>query len=192
MQQVPLLVVSDAVDQSTGLARIARDLCSIFLSMPEVRVASLGGCGIGSSRLPWPQYHMQDGEYGERTLALAWDDFSQGVPGVVLTIYDLSRVLWLARPEFVADERLRDWLIARRTHVGQGGFNLWGYFPIDSTGPNDRLTGQSRDTLLGYDRVLAYSLWAEGVIRRTIGDAEADKRDCTFLPHGINTQVFHP
>ena len=38
----------------------------------------------------------------------------------------------------------------------------------------------------------AYGEFGEGVIRRTIGDEEADKRHLTHLPHGIDGSVFCP
>jgi glycosyltransferase involved in cell wall biosynthesis len=69
-------------------------------------------------------------------------------------------------------------------------FELVGYVPIDSSGPNDRLTFPIMRTLLGFDRLLAYGPFGEGVIRRTIGDEEADKRHLTNLPHGIDSEKF--
>jgi glycosyltransferase involved in cell wall biosynthesis len=47
-------------------------------------------------------------------------------------------------------------------------------------------------TLLGFDRLLAYGPFGESVIRRTIGDEEADKRHLTNLPHGIDGDTFFP
>lgn len=132
-------------------------------------------------------------EYGELSLRYVWDDWARGQQGVVLTIQDLSRMLWLARPEHVADDHLKQWIISRRSPATpQGGFRLWGYFPIDSTGPNGRLTTMSREVLLGYDRVLAYTPFGEQQIRATIGDKEANKRGCSWMPHGLGLEVFRP
>lgn len=104
----------------------------------------------------------------------------------MMTCWDISRLLWLARPEFLTDETLRKNVMdVRKTAM------VWSYFPLDSTGPNDRLTAMSRETLLGINRILVTSPWAEGVLRRTIGDVESERRGLTFMPHPINTEVFH-
>jgi len=43
-----------------------------------------------------------------------WDDFSRGEPGIICTIWDISRLLWLARPEYLQDEDLKQRIIALR------------------------------------------------------------------------------
>ena len=199
MSQIPLLIISDAPDQPSGLGRIARDLATVFVSMPEVRVATLGLGMRGSVKFPWTQYAMTrwpagDYEYGELSLPYVWEDWSRGQQGIVLTIQDLSRMLWLARPEHVADDALREWLIAHRSPdpTRDGGFRLWGYFPIDSTGPGGQLTTMSREVLLGYDRILAYSPWALSIMEYTLGGDEAARRGATWLPHGLGMEVFRP
>jgi glycosyltransferase involved in cell wall biosynthesis len=48
-----------------------------------------------------------------------------------------------------------------------------------------------RQTLLGFDRVLAYGAWAKDLIERSIGEEEADLRHLDYLPHGIDTSVFY-
>jgi glycosyltransferase involved in cell wall biosynthesis len=78
---------------------------------------------------------------------------------------------------------LQQWLTNRP-------FKLVGYLPIDASGPNDRLTFPLMQTLLGFDRLLAYGEFGEGVIRRTIGDDESNKRHLVNIPHGINGQKF--
>src|SRR6266704_2157834 len=188
MEQVPILVISDCPSQQSGLARITRDLCTLLASMPEFRVATLGVSGVGSCRLPFQTYHVRPGEWGEHDLPMVWDEFSQDQPGIVLTIFDLTRLLWLARPEYCEDEGLRGWLQDRRRRR----FKLWGYVPVDSTGPRNRLSAMSHECLLGFDRLLAYSPWGEGVIRNTIGSEEAEKRGLTWIPHGLNLKTFAP
>jgi hypothetical protein len=188
MQQVPILILSDCPSQSSGLARITRDLATLLSGMPEFRVATLGMQGTGSSRLPFHTYHLFSNEFGELSLPMCWDEFSQGEPGILLTIWDLSRLMWLARPEFCEQEDTREWLLHARRHK----LRLWSYVPVDSTGPHNRLTTYSREVLLGVDRILAYSPWALGVIRNTIGFEEAEKRGATWLPHGLNLKTFRP
>lgn len=184
--QVPILFLSDAPDQSSGLARITRDLATMMSSHPRFRVATLGFHGSGSVRLPFQQYQMGPMEFGELSLPNAWKDFSRGEPGAVMTLWDISRLLWLARPGFLQDEGIRAGVEeVRRTAM------IWSYFPIDSTGPNDRLTAMARETMLGINRILVTSPWSEGVLRRTIGDQESAMRGLTWMPHPINTEVFN-
>jgi glycosyltransferase involved in cell wall biosynthesis len=180
------MFLSDAPDQSSGLARITRDLATMLSSHPRFRVATLGWHGSGSIRLPFQQYQMGPAEFGESSLPNAWSDFARGEHGAICTIWDISRMLWLARPEFLTDETLR-----RSVEQVRSTAMIWSYFPIDSTGPNDRLTAMSRETLLGLNRILVTSPWAEGVIRRTIGDLESERRGLTWMPHPINTEVFN-
>jgi len=186
VKQIPIMFLSDAPDQSSGLARITRDLATMLSSHPRFRVATLGWHGSGSIRLPFQQYQMGPAEFGESSLPNAWVDFARGERGIIFTIWDISRMLWLTRPEYLQDETLRNNVMAIRQQAV-----VWSYFPLDSIGPNDRLTSMSRETLLGLDRILVTSPWAEGVIRRTIGDMESDRRGLTWLPHAINTEVFH-
>jgi hypothetical protein len=188
MQQVPMLILSDCPSQTSGLARITRDLATLIASMPEFRVASLGVWGIGSTRLPFMQYHIRPNTFGEDDLPLAWDEFAQGQAGIVLAIFDLSRLLWLARPEFVEKEWLREWLLDARKRK----FKFWCYTPIDSTGPMNKLTEMSKQVLLGCDRILTPSPWAMGIVRNTIGTAEAEVRGNDWLPHGLGLRTFHP
>lgn len=188
MSLIPILILSDCPSQSSGLARITRDLATVLAADPSLRVATLGLQGTGSSRLPFQTYHLHYGEFGELSLPAVWDEWSQGEPGVVFTIWDLPRVLWLARPEFVEDQVLRSWLqFARRSK-----FKLWSYVPVDATGPYNKLTAMAHDALLGIDRVLAFTPWARDVIARTIGNEEAAKRGLDWLPHGLNLRTFSP
>lgn len=186
--QIPIIILSDAPDQVTGLARITRDLANLLSSMPEFRVATLGYGGRGALELPWQQYQLYPQEFGEKSLPYAWDNFSRGEPGVVFTIQDLSRILWLARPEYAGEKELEKWIREARAIK----FKLWSYVPIDATGPNNRLTFMSQAVLLGLDRILTYTPWALDVVRNAIGNQEAERRGATFLPHGINNAVFHP
>lgn len=191
--QVPILIIGDAPDQTTGLGRVVRDLATLLASMPEFRVATLGLGMTGSRQFPWSQYAMSrypngNYEFGELTLPRVWEDFAGGQIGIVFTVMDLSRLLWLARPEHVQDENLRGWLEDARGKR----FKLWSYLPIDSLGPDGRLTTMSRETLMGIDRVLAYTPWARDVVIQTIGEEEAVRRGVDWLPHMLNTQVFKP
>ena len=178
----PLLILSDAPTSGTGLGRITRDLATrIHAHLPEFRVATLGYGGPFSCKLGFPQYNIDMQDWNVFNLPEVWDDFAGGKKGIVLTIWDATRMLWFARPENCQDVRLRKFLQSNP-------FEKWGYFPIDATGPHDKLTNVLKHIIEGYDRVLAYSKWAEDILHRTLGPA----LDVTNLPHGIDASVFLP
>src|ERR1700758_4143767 len=142
---IPLLLVSDGVTSGTGLGRITRDLAvRIAANLPDIyRVGTLGYGGYYSRSLPFPQYqwHAND-QWVIHELPEVWKDFAGTERGVITTIWDASRLLWLARPENCESTPLRKWLEKSRPE-------LWGYFPMDATGPNDRLTGILAHTMKG-------------------------------------------
>lgn len=185
MKPVPILLLSDSVDQHSGLSRITRDICTILSRNPRFRVGSLGLWGNPARSLPWAQYVINEraGLWGQGDLPRAWRDFAGAERGIVLTVWDPTRTLWMTRPEFSADPELSAWL-------REGHFAKWGYITLDATGPGDRLSAQGRDSLLGYDRLLAYTKWGSAVIRRTIGDAEAERRSLDWLPHGLDLDIW--
>jgi glycosyltransferase involved in cell wall biosynthesis len=153
------------------------------------RVATAGYGHPGSSKLGFVQYNLEGmSEWVLPTLPEIWNDFAGKEKGAILTIWDVTRLTWLAQPkqsELLAKyPGLREWLLNRP-------FQLWGYVPLDASGPNDRLTFPLMKTLLGFDRILAYGRFGEGVIRRTLSDEEADKRHLTHLPHGIDDDIFY-
>ena len=185
----PLLIVSDAPSAQTGLGRIAADLATgIHQHLSDVfRVATFGYGGSGSRRFSFPQYAvegMQD--WVLPSLPQIWNDFAGNEKGVILTIWDASRLTWFSRPAhselLAANPDLRDWLVQPR-------FERWGYFPIDAEGPNGKLSFPLQQTLLGFDRVLAYTEWAQDVISRSF-EGQRLPFDLDHLPHGIDTQAF--
>lgn len=181
----PILLISDAPTSGTGLGRITKDLATrIAAHMPDVfRVATYGYGGAYSRSLPFPQYSMEMKDWVLYNFPDVWQDFAGDEHGIVLTAWDASRLLWLARPENCADTRLRKW-------IQEANFDLFGYFPMDATGPHDKLTAILKHTLEGFDKVLAYSAWAEAILRRTLW-AKPLLQSLTFLPHGIDRSVFY-
>ena len=184
---IPILFLSDAPERPGGLSRITRDLATLTSRLPEFRVGTLGRGARGSRQLPFVQYGYDEltGQWGEHHLAGVWADFAGDERGIVFTIWDASRLHWFAQPAYLPSGELRTFLEA-------GHFERWGYFPIDSTGPGDKLTTQACSTLMGYDRVLTYTSWAEGLVKRSINDAAASQRQLTWLPHGLNLGTFKP
>lgn len=185
MKPVPILFLSDAPDLPSGLARIGRDLATLLTRSPYFRVGALGWGMTGARTLPFTCYNMQLNEWGERSLQRVWHDFAGEQRGVVFSIWDLSRLLWLTQPQFLTDEHqhLREWLQHRP-------FQIWSYLPIDSVGPQGKLTDMSRAALLGIDRVLAYTPFGENVIRATIGEQEAGARRTDWLPHALDGDTW--
>jgi glycosyltransferase involved in cell wall biosynthesis len=126
---VPLLILSDAITSSTGLARIARDLATRIhadsLLRPLLRIGTLGvgGSISTSSAYPFPNYSIQnlgaEGKMVPQDLPEVWLDFAGrvgdgrqqdppaellarlGSPrrGILLAIWNASWCGWLARPE---------------------------------------------------------------------------------------------
>lgn len=182
---IPILLVGDCPSQTSGLARIIRDLATLLAADPRWRVATLGWMGAGSQRLPFTAYHMYPGEMGEASLPSVWDEWCQGEQGIIMTVWDATRLVWLAQPQH-APEVIREWLEARRS-----SFKLWGYFPLDSCGPNGKLTGLVRDVMLGYDRLLVTSPWAVKAVVDTLGQEASIERGLDWLPHGQGS-TFSP
>ena len=185
---IPLLLISDAPTSGTGLGRITHDLAvRIAEHLPDVfRVATCGYGGLPSRLLPFPQYPwLSNSEWVIHELPEIWKDFAGNEKGVVMSIWDASRMLWFSRPENCPDDRLKRFL---NSHP----FQKWGYFPMDATGPHNRLTSILGHIIGGYDRVLAYSKWAEDILRRTLTPEECLDNELTNLPHGIDTSAFKP
>ena len=149
-------------------------------SLPEFRVATLGRGGYGSAKLPFAQYNFPEAhQWGEGHIERVWKEFSRGKMGIIMTIWDPSRLLWFSQPSQAMGDGLYKFLIG-------GTFLKWGYFPVDGTGVSDKLTQMSAATIMGYNRVLAYTAWGAGVIERTIG------RPVDWIPHGFDGEKFQP
>lgn len=186
--KTPILFVSDAPTCQSGLGRICRDLSTRLHDYcgDVFEVATFGYGGPGSKSIPFQQYSIEGMDnWVLPTLPDVWEDFAGDRRGIILTIWDASRLQWLAQPHMSDDKRLAQQLTMMNCEK-------WGYFPIDASGPHGKLTSMMGDVIKGFDRVLAYTSWAENIVRETIGKEESDKRELTFLPHGIDTAVFYP
>ncbi len=180
---LPLLIIGDSPTANTGLGRICRDLSTrISANLADVfRLATFGYGGAGTRSLPFQQYSWTAREdWLMPELPEVWKDFAGDEKGIVLTIWDASRLLWFSRPEMCPDLRLREFL----THAP---FECWGYWPIDASGVDGKLTAILGHVVSGYDRNLAASKWAEDILHRTLPEGEFSN-----LPHGIETSVFRP
>jgi glycosyltransferase involved in cell wall biosynthesis len=178
MKPVPILFMSDSPALPTGLGRITKDLAVHVASMPEFRVGSFGMGEFTSSKLPFQQYvYPESARWGENYIEAVWHDFAGSDEGILLAIWDISRLGWFSRPRMGGP--LQDFLMSRR-------FKRWLYCPIDHLSIGGKLTGESRDTLLGFDRILAYSQFGRQVLEDTLG------RSIDWIPHGIDRNAFQP
>lgn len=174
MTAQPLLILSDSPSASSGFGRITRDLARrIHDDCPEFRVACAGYGGIGSRSLPFPEYHFTlDGSWVPRELPAIVEDFAADESLIIFTIWDASRVGWLAHPDTCSNEAVKKWL---KTALPK----RWIYHPIDNEGADaPKMRGS---VLSGMDRVLAYTDFGA----RMTGYPD-------HLPHGIDTTVFQP
>ncbi len=172
MTTTSILIVGDAPNRPTGLARIARDLASqIHNDIPELRVAQLAW-GYDGSPWSWPVYPVMDGEnWGEGDIerTVGWhrrDDEEI----IIFTIWDPARCYPISQ---VAARYGNDW-------------RLWGYFAIDGTGPRGIIGGPAGAALDMYERILGYGRWGAGVLKKTT------KRKIPYLPHGLFEDWFTP
>jgi len=187
--QRPLLIIGDAPSAPTGLGRITAEVASRAHQHlgDAYRVAALGYGGPGSRRFGFQPYVIEGlTDWVIPTLPEVWQDFAGNEKGIVLAIWDPSRLTWFSRPEtelLKEREALRRWLF-------NAPFERWLYCPLDATGPDGKLSFPLKQTLLGFDRILAYGQWGQGVIEQTLGQDESAKRHLDSLPHGIDTEVF--
>jgi glycosyltransferase involved in cell wall biosynthesis len=175
MGKTKILFLSDAVSAKTGLARITRDLATrVHQHLGDIyEVASVGYGAPGSASIPFRQYHLSSVEnWLVPELPSIWDDFTQGQEGVLMTVWDASRLYWLGNPATSPMPHLRRF--AERKHVKK-----WLYGAIDAEGPNGRLPYSIAETCNGFDRVIEYSEFAS----RITGYPD-------HLPHGIDTKTF--
>lgn len=175
---VPILLLSDSPELPTGLARVCRDLAGLLSTLPQFRVGTLGMGGTGMRKLGWTQYHFPESTgFGIEYLERVWTDFAGTEPGIIFTLWDASRCLWLGQPHTFPT--VQKFLGPGRT------MQLWGYFPLDSTGPNEITLPQGQMAAVsGYDRVLAASEWGRNLLRNS-GRADAD-----WIPHGLWSDKF--
>lgn len=178
MKPTPILFLSDNPALPTGLGRITKDLAVHVASLPEFRVGTMGLGYPSSAKLPFFQATFPPVEqWGEGLIEGIWSNFAGSDPGIIMTIWDASRLDWFSQPRMGGQ---------LESFLRSGRFKRWGYFPIDSYGYDDRLTGMCVDTVQGFDRVLAYTIFGKKVLQRSLG------REVDWIPHGIDGDIFKP
>ena len=201
---VPILFLSDSPDCPSGLARIGRDLAArVQTHMGNVfRVGYLGRGGVGGD-FPYPVWTIPHNLYGMRNTAEwgssiiheVWKEFTGSVdePGIIFTIWDPGRMLWLSQPKYLQNSPAHEFLTAR-------SFKLWGYFPVDGHTPSGGLGLMASEALKGYDRVLGYTPYGSKVLGRALCRAMTeiphertiyDDAYIPWIPHGLD-EVWSP
>ncbi len=178
MKPTPILFLGDNPASCGGLGRILRDIATHAAAMPEFRVGSLARVGQYSRYLPWAQYSFwpnTENMWGEETLADVWQDFAGSERGIVMSVWDATRLTWLGMPQSVPESA------AWREFVLHRPFRLWGYFPVEAVCATGRAPTLGLAAVRGFDRVLAYSRY---------GAAALGTDD--WAPHGLDMDVWKP
>ena len=177
MSRKKILFLSDAVSSTSGLGRITRDLSlRVHQHMSDVyEVAAVGYGGTGTTSIPFKEFHLHSiDNWLVRELPQIWADFVGDDDGILMCIWDASRLYWLGIPQTCPNPHLRRW-------VETTSMKKWLYGAIDAAGANGKLSTRIAETYKGYDRLLDYSAFSCDVTGNT-----------EHLPHGIDTSVFYP
>lgn len=167
---IPILILGDAPNLPSGLARIARDLTEHLHAVStvlDIEVAQLG-LEYDGTPFPWRVYPVLDRDnWAENDLERVWDWHARGRPGVLLSVWDPARCVGTAGVDF--------------------GGARWGYFAIDGNNPAGKIGGPAAQALRRYQRILAYTDYGARVLKKTLAAGEIQ-----WLPHGIDLNVFRP
>ncbi len=177
VSKTPILFLSDSVSASSGLGRITRDLATrVHEHLGDVYdVATCGYGGPGNQSIPFREYHLHSVDnWLVPELPAIWEDWTQGRPGILMVVWDASRMYWMGNPSLCPAPHLRRF--AERKDIRK-----FIYHAIDAEGPNGGLSFRIAETLKEFDRVLDYSAWSSKITGNP-----------TWLPHGIDTSVFKP
>ena len=192
--RIPLLLYGDGPRLHSGLARIARDLAERLVSREEelgIRVAQVGvDFPEGRHWQSWDCWGFQpnDRDQGRDMVEFAALTLQEetGERPIVLMITDPARCFDLTRwngegSADPADALLTEWC------------DLWGYFPIDGHNVSEAIGGPAAKAVVACGRVLGYGRYGAGVLKRTLEriGGHTDVR-VSYLPHGIDTRIFHP
>lgn len=178
-KKTKILILGDSPSGPTGLGRITRDIATRMGKMEDLEVAVLGYGAPPSSRLPFFQYPITSigtttADWIVAELPQVWDDFAGAEPGILLSIWDLSRLEWLGNPDLCPLPELQQW-------IKNAPVKKWVYPAIDAESINGGLSMRLKKAAQGFDRVINYTSWSSKITGYP-----------DHLPHGIDTQVFQP
>lgn len=182
-----LLVISDAPNQPSGLARITRDLMLNFVrDFPTVNVTQLGYnwhggvIPLGGDKVkpgevysfPWKVKHINDTEaWGTKDLVdlvmAAALDGSEDKPDAIFTVYDPARIVGTCKVAKVL------------------GIPVWAYLPIDTFNVHRAISGPALEALEGCQEVIAYGPFGAAVLKNALPD-----HSIPWLPHGMDASWY--
>jgi len=167
---IPFLILCDAPNRSTGLARIARDLTTRLHADAGTLGIRVGVAGLrwDGSRWPWPVYGIEDEDrWGYRDLPQIWQQFTHGEGGILFSVWDPGRCF-------------------ETVELDLHGCRRWGYFAVDAENIHGTLSGPAADAIRAYERVLAYGEWGSRVLR------PLRQAPVPYLPHGLDLGTWQP
>jgi glycosyltransferase involved in cell wall biosynthesis len=184
--KTPILFLTDSPDCPSGLARIGRDLARLVHRElgDDVEVGYLGRGGVGG-KFPFPTWVIPHNLYGSKSVAEwgstvieeVWKEFAGDRKGVVFSIWDPGRMIWLSQPQYLMDSPEKSFLMGKP-------FKTWGYFPVDGETDSGGLGVMAGESLKGYDRVLAYTPYGAKVMSHVL------ERDVQWIPHMLDNGWF--
>lgn len=168
---IPFLFLCDSPNHPSGLARIARDLCTRLHAESQALGIQVGMAGLrwDDSKWPWPIYVVDDElTWGRRALPFIWQIFTRGQGGILFSVWDPGRCYGTAELDLFNCRR-------------------WGYFAVDAENRTGTIGGPAADALQSYERVFGYGAWGAKVL------GGAWKRGpVQWLPHGLDMGTFRP
>ena len=141
----------------------------------STRLSSVGYGGTGSRSIPFTEYKVHSVDnWLVPELPAVWDDFVGDDEGILMCVWDMSRLYWLGTPATCPNPGLRQW-------VEKAKMKKWAYHAIDAEGPYGKAPQKIAQTMKGFDRVIDYSAFSSRITGNPV-----------HLPHGIDTTVFYP
>ena len=185
MQKIPILIISDSPNGSTGLGMITGQIASLaqkhVSDVCEVAVAGYGD--RGENKQPFTVYPFTASANWEiPELPWIWKRFAGDRKGIILTVQNIAWLPSLTYPERLPIGELSNFLMS-------GKVKIWSYVPIDSVCLNERLSGYEEKILQKLDRILAYTKFGSDAIDRTLGN---DLGTTPHIPHGTDEKIFYP
>ena len=187
-KRTPLLIVSDSVTSYTGFGRVTRELAiRIHSELSDViRLGTAGYGGNTSRAFPWQQYTIFNlQQWAMPELPAIWNDFAGDEKGILMFLFNASWLWWVAEPDKLPDGDLKGFMKAKP-------FESWVYFPVDSEGPNGRLSEQEFKIFSAFDRILTYTKWGAEVVDNTLKAHGGFKAATEHRPHGTDDKIFFP
>ena len=175
--RTPIMFLGDSPSGNTGLGRILRDVAT--RTQEEFKdvldVAVIGGGTPPDPALGLKHYSMTTvKDWMVLDLPYAWRSHAGDKEGIIFSIWDVSRLLWMAHPEQCPDPQLRDFMLNFKG-------KKWVYPAIDGEGPNGYMPTILKDALAKFDRILNYTRFSSNITGYP-----------DVATHGIDTSVFYP